>query len=253
MKKNKPEVKSFERRRSRIPAKKFTSSLPFEIRLMRTADKLKAIVESRVLAYESHHLANLNEILGEKKYDGKDTQRNTVLLYAIKKETNEILGSLRIYTNTNRPLQVELEYELPEPYRDKHLASLGRLAITRGSNAKQVKYALLKSAYLYSVAFQIHHWLLATIKPMDRIYRRFGFSSVFTDSTKIQLHEASLKLELLGTTHDQFVDFIKSKLPDFHEFVFERHHTDIKLFQSVANCWDSPRSNETISNLPPER
>lgn len=241
-----------DRRRARVEPHQFATTLPFEIRLLRTPEMLKEIVDSRFEAYQSHHPENIKKILGVNKYDGKDTQRNTVLLYALEKETNAILGSMRIYTNSNRPFQVEQEYTLPQPFIGQHLASFGRLAIGRGPNAKQIKYALLKSAFLYCGAFQLQHWLLATVSPLDRLYRRIGFSPVFPESTKVSLHEANLKLDLLGVTQAQFSSYIQINVPDLFEFIFERYHPDIKLFQSVANCWESPRRNDSIFSLPSE-
>ncbi len=232
----------FERRRPKLTTTEMTEFLPFEILFMRTDERLAEITKSRRQAYAEHHEENLQSIFGDSELDPKDTQANSLILYAVEKATQNVIGSIRISTNSSRPFQLEQELQLPEPYAGKHLASFGRLAVPRGRYSAIVKFALLKGAYLYSTAVQANHWLLATIAPIDRLYTRIGFNNIFPDNLGIHLHEAAFKLDVLGCESRRFVGHIQTNAPALYAFIFSKFHPDIKIFKAIAGSWAVARN-----------
>ncbi len=239
-----------ERRRAVKNPQRHVEDLPFEIRFLRTAERLNEIIESRYQAYAQHHSDNIENILGKDEIAQKDKQATSFLLYALDKKSKRIVGSLRVTTNTNRPLQIEQEIELPAPFAGRHLATFGRLAVLKGPNSSRIKFALFKSAYLYCLANQINHCFLATVAPIDKIYRRIGFKLVFPESLNFRLHEAGVNLQLYGTTSEEIRLFLKANSPLLYKFIFEDFHPDILIFQPVSSQWQMFRATDKARDLP---
>jgi hypothetical protein len=232
-----------ERRRPRKAAGRFVQTFDFEVRFLRTSGLLNTIAGQRFEAYSQHHnVGNLDSIFVNHDFEKKDVQRDSIIFYAQHKESGLILGSLRVSTNANRPFEAELDLDLPADFAGRHIASFGRLAVPKSCYALNVKLTLFKCAFLYCHAIQATHFLLTLMPKRDRLYSNIGFVPVFNRENTVRLAEAKIDINLMGAKSAEIPDHLKKSSPQFYEFLYERYHPDIKVFDSISPEWTRPRS-----------
>jgi hypothetical protein len=237
-----------DRRRPRqYPLNDDFHSLDFTVRIVRNLDTLDKAVEVRKSAYVRHHPTYAEAIARE---DKRDKQSGATIFIAESKINGAALGTLRVETNLQRPLQLEGDVALPLSLQGAHLAHVTRFAIEAGRLGTMVRYALLKALYLFCVAKEVRYALIATKPPQDRLYYRIGFRNLFEDDEMQNLSEyPNFPLKIVFIQMRTVESLLAEQSPTLHQFMFERVHSDIEIFSSVASRWQSPRLTPNLDSV----
>jgi hypothetical protein len=236
----------FDRRRPQaIERAAFLEKLDFRIKLLRNDQRLEDAIRVRHDVFNRHHAdVEGGELETFNQIERKDIQAGCVLLVAESKLDNSILGSVRIETNTNRPLSIEHEVPLPESIRGRHLAILSRMSVVGGLSGKNVFFALSKAIYLYCLAKQINSALLCCpVDSLSRMYSRFGWTHLYGVSERYKLNENP---KLTFSILHWHIELLRGVLKEIsgkraHDFLFEKFHPDIEIFSSVSSVHDVRR------------
>lgn len=158
--------------------------LPFTIRRVQSHEQLLKAVQIRHAAY-ARHLPEFANTL--RTPEPCDYDSDTVILLAESKLDGSPLGSARIQTNRQRPLQVETSVDLPLWLQGKRLAEVTRLGIDEGRIGRVVKVALIKACFEYCEQEHIDWAVVTGRTPIDRQYEQLLFTDVFADKQAVPL------------------------------------------------------------------
>lgn len=161
--------------------------LPFTVRVVRHEPQLRKAIAIRQRAYE-RHLPALGELLREP--EAQDRDPGCVVLLAESRLDGEPLGTLRIQTNSHRPLALESSVELPEWLSGARLAEATRLGIAEGRIGRMVKTMLFKAFYQHCLAAEMEWMVIGARSPLDRMYQALLFQDVFPGQGYIPLKHA---------------------------------------------------------------
>ncbi len=150
--------------------------LPFTVTVARSEQDLRDAVRVRQNAY-ARHLPSFAETLGEP--EPADREPGNWVLLARSKLDGSPLGSLRIQTNTQRPLDLEASMSLPPELANARLAEATRLGLAQGESGRLVKAALFKAFYLICRSQGVDHMVITGRTPVDRQYQRLLFEDVW--------------------------------------------------------------------------
>lgn len=216
-------------------------SMGYRIRAVRTFEHIADVCELRQRAF-GRRQPELAQAL--RKPEPADFEPGSLILMAIRKATGEVVGTARMHTNLNSPLEYETHIELPAHFRGLLLGGCSRLAVDAGPDSANVTRLLFKTFYWFSLTQQVSRLLLTAEPPRDRLYKLFGFRDVFpgrlfrTESTP-QYGCKLLSLELatvdgvLAEVNPSFLTFLKAHTPD------------IEIFSSaVSGMWAVPRRDD---------
>ena len=116
--------------------------LPFTVRLVGDEAGLQKAVALRHSAY-ARHLPEFAETLTNA--EPADREEGVVILLAESKVDGAALGTMRIHSNSAKPLPLESSVVLPEWMHGAKLAEATRLAVTRDRAGQMVKTVLFKA------------------------------------------------------------------------------------------------------------
>lgn len=223
--------------------------LPFRVRIARTEEQLRKAIEIRAEAY-SRHVPALGEAL--RVTEGFDLTPDCLVILAESKVDDLPVGTMRIQTNFHAPLPMEESIRLPERFRDRPLAAVSRLAVKAGHRGKMVKLALFKAMHRYCIAKQVEWVLIGARPPLEETYLALDFIDVFPDKQPRPLATAK------NLPHRILAFEIATAERRWHEighplynFMINRFHPDIEIFNSVSNRWRQPRVNRAFPNDSP--
>jgi len=224
--------------------------LPFRVRIARTEEQLRKAIEIRAEAY-SRHVPALGESL--RVTEGVDLTPDCLVILAESKLDDLPVGTMRIQTNFHAPLPMEESVRLPEKFRDRPLAVVSRLAVKAGHRGKMVKLALFKAMHRYCIAKQVEWVLIGARPPLEETYLALDFVDVFPDRQPRPLATAK------NLPHRILAFEIATAERRWHEighplynFMINRFHPDIEIFNSVSNRWHQPRATrESVNDGPP--
>jgi hypothetical protein len=218
--------------------------LPFRVRIARTEEQLRKAIEIRAEAY-SRHLPALGEAL--RVTEGFDLTPDCLVILAESKIDDLPVGTMRIQTNFHAPLPMEESIRLPDKFRDRPLAAVSRLAVKAGHRGKMVKLALFKAMHRYCIAKQVEWVLIGARPPLEETYLALDFIDVFPDKQPRPLATAK------NLPHRILAFEIATAERRWHEidhplynFMINRFHPDIEIFNSVSNRWRQPRVSRPI-------
>lgn len=150
--------------------------LPFRVRLAENSKDVDGAVEIRSLAF-ARHIPAFGEELRNPEAD--DYRQDVLLLIAERKADGRVIGSMRLQPNIFRPLRIEQEARLPEPYRGRRLIEFMRLGVENGNAGRMVMAALAKASYEICYATSFDFVLAAGRRSTSGIYRAMQFDDVF--------------------------------------------------------------------------
>jgi hypothetical protein len=218
-------------------------SLPFTVNIVRTEEHLKKAVAIRAESYGRHH-PEVAELL--KSAEPADRSMFSLVLLAESKQDGSALGTLRIETNANGSLPAENLIPPDSPCLGRTLAFVTRLAVAAGKESSLVKLALFKALHRYCLACQID-WILVTARPpMDRQYKRLGFSEAYDAETYVPISWSG-NIEMRIMTLDVIAcerNWRKIEHP-LYQFMFLDYCADIRIFKSVSGIWNTPRTRSS--------
>jgi hypothetical protein len=221
------------------PLEKRGSLLPFTVRLVRTETHLRKAVAVRAKAF-LRHAPKLGAQLSAP--EDADRKSGNVVFLAESKITGDPVGSIRVETNARYQTELERAVSLPPSLRLGTLAQVSRLGVAPTSDGSLIKYSLFKAIYLFSVANQIDHLIVAARRPVDKEFSRLGFREVFEQATMLKFPRQGEKL--LKLFYFDVASAERSWLEREHplySFMVKTYHPDIAIFSSVGGMWSTPR------------
>lgn len=152
-----------------------SETLPFRVRLAASETDLARLIELRAEVYE-RHVPGMAQVLAQPEED--DFRSDVVLVIAECKQTQQVLGSMRLVTNLSRPLHLETDIKLPPQFAGKKLLEAWRLTVRSGGAGRMVSSSLYKALFEISHACNIDHVLVVARRPVDRLYQMMQFIEV---------------------------------------------------------------------------
>lgn len=204
-----------------------TERLPFTIRRVETADSLRKAVQIRHAAYARHVPEFARHLAVPEAADYAD---DGIVLLAESKLDGTALGSVRIRTNLQRPLDMEESIVLPPWLQGQKLVEATRLGVDDGRIGRMVKLALIKACFMYCKEHDIA-WSVATARAgVDRQYEQLLFVDVFPNEPPIPLrHVGNLPHRVLAFEIDTFEARWTAARHPLLKFFFYTHHPDIDI------------------------
>ncbi|WP_137895323.1 hypothetical protein [Ramlibacter sp. 2FC] len=206
--------------------------LPFTVRLVRNAADLDKAVAIRHAAY-ARHVPDLAEKL--RAPEAIDFEDGVVVLLAESKLDGSALGTMRIQTNTYKPLSLEESVQLPPWLQGGSLAEAARLGIAGERIGNMVKTVLFKAFFLYCQQAGIDWMVITARAPIDRQYERLLFSDVYPGMGYVPIRCTNdiphriMSFEVATAE----VRWAAVQHPLFN-FIFRTNHPDIDLDPSTA-------------------
>jgi hypothetical protein len=198
--------------------------LPFTVRIVRSEDELRQVVQVRYDGYARHDHPMAPQLLEPEPYD---RERGTVVLLAQAKSDGAVLGTMRIQTNVFRPLTLEQSVELPAALRRGRLATANRLTTCGGRRAEGVKVIFFKALHEFCIRAGIDWVVVAAHPPLDRQYAALLFEDLFPGRDPIPLRQAAnvphrilaIKVAMAETVlrehkHPLYSLFFETRCPD---------------------------------------
>jgi N-acyl-L-homoserine lactone synthetase len=146
--------------------------LPFRVRMAQGNADLRHAVAVRTQAYD-RHVPGMAKVLQDPEPD--DYRDDAVLLIAESKTDGQVLGSIRLLTNSKQALHLEHETRLPTLFHHRRLLEAWRLTVHNCEQGRLVACALYKSLYEISFHACIDHVLVVARRPVDRLYKAMQF------------------------------------------------------------------------------
>lgn len=213
------------------------------VRLVRTEDLLDLAIDVRRQTY-ARHAPEMEQLL--ERPERLDFSPEAVVLIAEDDETGQVLGSMRIMTNVNHPLDFEAEIQLPAMFSGHALSLVQRLSIVSGPQGLLAKKTLFKAYFLYSLAMQVEWMFLYTPPPRDRLFTRIGFKPALAGNPMVSGRFSDGRLVRLLALRTWDVESLwRNSLPDWHQFFFAQHSPGIQVFSSVSNWTKRSRDTST--------
>lgn len=230
-----------DRRRGR--AHTLSEELPFIVKITRLTSELPEVVRTRdtLFATRYPYLPPEQLYIGTDRFD---SQRHHLVIYIVSKVNQSVLGSVRIATNSERPLRLELDLVngLPKPWGNSHLAYISRFNVERCADERLVNLALLKAVDLYCHSKQAHMMIIAAPKPTDRVWKKIGFTDLYKGEDSFVLEGYPTPVRVLGSSLQRVREKINETDKEAFHFMYEAYHADFKIFDSVSGVWERPRS-----------
>jgi len=207
--------------------------LPFTVRLVGDEASLQKAVAIRHSAY-ARHLPEFAETL--KTAEPADYENGVVILLAESKLDGAALGTMRIHTNSYKPLPLESSVELPQSLHVATLAEATRLAVTLDRAGQLVKTVLFKAYFQYCQAQGVEWLVIAGRSPVDRQYDRLLFSDVFPNMGYIPLrHAGNMPHRIMCFNVNEAEKLWKSTKHTLYDFIFKTNHPDLNLNNNCMN------------------
>lgn len=201
--------------------------LPFTIRVAETEEDILKAIRVRQSAY-GRHLPELASRMGEP--DAADLDGSAVVLLAESKLDGSALGTMRIHTNSAKPLPVEASVALPAQYRGRALAEATRLGVESGRVGSAVKTYLFKSLYVYCATNEVE-WIVITARPpLDRMYQAILYKDVYDGGPYIPMaHVGNVPHRVMSYHVDDAPTSPEALAHPLYETFFRTLHPDINL------------------------
>jgi len=221
------------------PARQLGAPLPFVVRLVRTESHLQKAVAVRAQAF-LRHAPRFGLRLSAP--EDADRKKGNVVFLAESKLTGDPVGSIRIETNTNYRTELEKLIKLPNSLQNGTLAQVSRLGVSSSNEGSLAKHSLFKAIYLFALATQIDHLIVAARSPVDKEFIRLGFREIFEEPILLSFPSQGEKLLKLFafTVASAEREWLDREHP-LYDFMIATYHPDIEIFSSVRGMWSTPR------------
>ena len=208
----------------------------YSVRLLRTAEQLQQVCELRVKGY-SKRLPDYAAALGAPEVE--DTQPGTFIFIATRLADGVVVGTSRLLTNIEIPIELESHIELPPEFDGKLLAQGGRLSVLADHDNITVLRLLMKAMHGCCRALEVSHVLLAAESPRDRLFKSFGFREVYPGRRFLVRSAMSHPASVLYFDMDRTDEFLADN-PTHLRFL-KTYFSDIQTFAPLFGSWHVPR------------
>lgn len=203
-----------------------TERLPFTVRIASTPEDFNRAIALRYQAY-ARHMPEFAETLRRPEPD--DYEADTIILLAESKVDGSVIGTMRIQSNSYRPLSMEHSIALPDAFKGEPMVEVRRLGVAKGGAGSLVKTVLIKACLLYCQKNNIKWAMVAARPPLDKSYEKMLFVDVLPGQTFTPLPKANnvphrvMAFEipgyddrLLRAQHPQYRFFCRTSHPDIN-------------------------------------
>ncbi len=204
-------------------------ALPFVVRAVSTTDELLTVARLRLSVYRV--AAKGEEPPLESALDVEDFAANSQVLAAIDKETNEMIGTMRIAFSSRGPTTMEQLISLPEPWRHAPYAEARLLCVPKSENSRMVLLMLCKTFFKACRIEGVDNIIIGARRAMEPFYRILCFEDVsdppmfFSPAANNMPHRILAlrvsQLEQIWPQHD-FTENLR-------RMFFVQQHEDIRL------------------------
>jgi len=203
--------------------------LPFTIAPVSTREQLRDVLALRHAAYGRHgYTALLKQSLLEP--DDADLCGASTTFVAVSKATGQLLGTLRVQSSLDAPVHWP-EGTPDDPCREGAYTYIDRFAAAAGDGeAELTASALIKAAYLWSLA-RDSYFATALARPaLARMYRRLGGMTTRGDGRKVEMPDYHRQpYLLLGTPLHEVRGRLQAENPAYSAAFFDKVHPDIAV------------------------
>jgi hypothetical protein len=201
--------------------------LPFTVRKVESEAELRKAIKVRQAAYARHVPEFARTLAVPEEADYAD---DSIVLLAESKLDGTALGSTRIRTNLQRPLDMEESLVLPAWLQGQRLVEATRLGVDEGRVGRMVKMALIKACFMYCRQNDID-WSVATARAgVDRQYEQLLFRDVFPGEPAIELaHVGNLPHRVMAFEIETFEERWSEARHPLLNFFFYTQHPDIDI------------------------
>lgn len=201
--------------------------LPFTVKRVQTEEDMRKAVQVRHAAY-ARHVPDFARSL--RQPEAADYADDTIVLLAESKLDGSALGSTRIRTNLQRPLDMEESVVLPEWLQGRRLVEATRLGIGDGREGRLVKMALIKACFQYCQDNAIEYSVATARSAVDRQYEQLTFVDVFPELGPIPLrHVGNIPHRVMAFEIDTFEARWRAARHPLLHFFFHARHPDIDI------------------------
>ena len=201
--------------------------LPFTIRRVQNEDDMRKAVRVRHAAYFRHVPEFARTLVQPEAADYAD---DTIVLLAESKLDGSALGSTRIRTNLQGPLDLEQSVVLPDWLQGRRLVEASRLGVSDGRESRLVKIALIKACFAYCQDNAIEYSVATARSAVDRQYEQLTFVDVFPERGPIPLlHVGNIPHRVMAFDIDTFEARWRTARHPLLDFFFHAQHPDIDI------------------------
>ena len=201
--------------------------LPFTIKRVQSDEDMRKAVRVRHAAYARHVPDFARTLLHPEEADYAD---DTIVLLAESKLDGSALGSTRIRTNLQRPLDMEESVVLPDWLQGRRLVEATRLGVGDGREGRLVKMALIKACFRFCQDNAIEYSVATARSAVDRQYEQLTFVDVFPDLGPIPLrHVGNIPHRVMAFEIESFEARWRAARHPLLDFFFHAQHPDIDI------------------------
>ena len=161
--------------------------------------------------------------------EADDLRVDALLLIAESKLDKEVVGSLRLQPNFNRPLRIEGEMSLPDTYKGRRLVEARRLGVDNGSSGRMVMVALVKAAYELCHASDIEYVVVAGRRSVATMYRTMLFDDILDGATIALSYAENLPHSVFAMPIRDADRRWRTTRHSLYEFMARTEHPDISV------------------------
>jgi hypothetical protein len=215
--------------------------LPFSVVISRDGGTTARLLATRIRAFDRHD----HPVKQSHHFQLQLKSDSGVLITAESKLSGECLGSVRVETNLISPFYFENEISTTDLQENIPSICASRLSVTNATGAALVRLALSKALYLYCHAMQARYVYAFVDSARFRLYRNLGFESVFEGNPDLHLNcHNGVSAKLVRSDVNRLEKNLALSSDSLREFFYDVHHSDIKIFDSVASIAQVRRKSD---------
>lgn len=199
--------------------------LPFEVRVVTSAQDLGKAVEIRASAY-GRHMPDLGR--GLRVPEAEDLKPDVLVLLAERKIDGRPIGSIRLQGNALRPLRLQGETDLLDPFASARMAESTRLGVEVGADSRLVTAALIKASYQICRRAAIRYNVVGGRRSMAQVFRALQFDELPGGPFPISFGN-NIPHWIFVLPVDEFEARLERAGHWYHPFFSHRRHPDLDL------------------------
>lgn len=221
----------------------------YRVRVARTESDLESCLQLRSDAFRDVSASLSTHLL---KPEPEDQEPGGVVLLAQDTSTGETVGTVRAVTNWYRPIEFERYVQLPDRFSGVCLAQVSRLCVSTRQTTPVVTWLLLKAVNRYCEALQVRFAVVSGRRSLARMYEGFGFFDVFPGRQFLTPSSGDLRVSIMAFDFADSPRVWMERNPKVYEFMVNRLHREIEIFDSVAGANARPRQDKRRADVLPK-
>lgn len=178
--------------------------------------------------------------------DEHDFALNAFVLLARRKESGELLGTMRVAFGVDSQIEMLGFHPRPQLMAGIRLGEARRLSLKPWRMATLVKLSLWKAFYYSAVARDVEKMLIAARPPMNDDYRLLTFEEAMPGGAWFEPGSLPEPHELMLLNLEGLEDRLKAKSAELHRFMYVLRHPDIQVIDARAI---NPLSNWSVQSM----